>query len=55
MTRQALGRQDFALSASFFFVSDVYDIASSEEVLHLNQNLVAQLMLVCILPPYLKK
>ena len=46
------GRQDFALSASFLFVSDVYDIASSEESLHLKQNLVAQLMIICILCPW---
>jgi len=35
----------------FSWVSDVYDIASSEEALHLKQNLVAQLMIICILDP----
>jgi len=45
------GRQDFASSASFFLVGDTYSIASSEQSLHLKQNLGAQLATVRILPP----
>ena len=37
------GRQDFVPSALLFFASDACGIASSEEDLHLEQNLGAQL------------